>query len=61
VKRKQRRRPKKLSIQTATRYAQALDAKDRGDKAAARAGMEKVVAEAPDFDLAYVDLQSMTN
>lgn len=55
------RRPKALSIETAGRYAKALDAKDRGDKAGAQTGLAAVVREAPDFELAYIDLQSMTN
>ncbi len=59
AKRPSLRRPQKLSRALAERYASALDAKDRGDKAAARAGLESVVREVPDFELAYADLQSL--
>ncbi len=53
------RRPAKLSLATARRYATALDLGDRGDVKGARKGLEAVVAEAPEFELAYVDLQAM--
>ena len=53
------RRPAKLSIATAQRYAMALDRSDRGDTKGARKDLEAVVAEAPEFELAYVDLQAM--
>lgn len=59
AKRAPLRRPTKLSRALAERYARALDAKDRGDKAAARAGLEAVVREEPAFELAYADLQSL--
>lgn len=52
-------RPKQLKAKTALRYAKALDAKDRGDKATAKAELEKVVEEQPDFALAQLDLASM--
>ena len=53
------RRPAKLSIATAQRYAAAIDRGDRGDTKGARKGLEAVVAEAPEFELAYLDLQAM--
>ena len=51
--------PNKLTASTAIRYGKALDAIDRGDKAAARAGLKAVVKDSPDFDLAAIDLASM--
>lgn len=57
---RKRKRPKKLSTQAARQYAEALDAKDRGKTDEAKAKMQKVVERAPDFELAYLDLQSMT-
>lgn len=49
-------RPKILELATAVRYAEALDAQDRGDAAAARGGLEAVLAKQPDFGLAAADL-----
>ncbi len=58
-KKRTKRRPKKLRTKTALRYAKALDAKDRGDKATAKKELQKVVKEQPDFQIAQVDLQSL--
>lgn len=58
--RPKRKRPKKLSTEAARQYAEALDAKDRGKTDEAKAKMQKVVERAPNFELAYLDLQSMT-
>lgn len=51
--------PKRLHTRTAVRYAKALDAKDRGDVKAAKAALEAVVKERPDFRLAQLDLAAM--
>lgn len=51
--------PKSLKAKTALRYAKALDAKDRGDREAAKKGMKKVLEEQPDFALAQLDLASL--
>lgn len=48
-----------LTARTAARYGRALDAMDRGDKRAARAELEAVVALAPDFDMASLDLAKL--
>ena len=56
---KRPKRPKRLAMKTAVRYAKALDAKDRGDKAEARKELEGVLAEQPDFQLAAVDLDRL--
>ena len=50
------RRPKRLRTQTAVRFAKALDAKDRGDKVAAKALLTAVVKEQPDFNMARQEL-----
>ncbi len=57
--RKRPRRPKRLRTKTAMRYAEALDAKDRGDKAKAEAALEAVVKDQPDFQLAAADLAAI--
>ena len=48
-------------MQTATivKYSKALDAKDTGDKKTAEKELKSVVAEAPDFDLAALDLDAL--
>lgn len=51
--------PSRLPVGTASKYAAALDAKDRGDTAAAKAGLEAVLKEQPDFALAALDLGSL--
>lgn len=51
--------PKKLHTRTAVRYAKALDAKDRGDMKTAKAELQAVVKEQPDFRLAQLDLSAM--
>ncbi len=58
-RRKRAKPPKKLHAKQAVRYAKALDAKDRGDFKKARAELQKVVKERPDFQLAQLDLASM--
>ncbi|MCO4762419.1 MAG: hypothetical protein KC502_12990 [Myxococcales bacterium] len=55
-RRPRRRRPKRLRTRTAVRFAKALDAKDRGDKAAATAHLKAVVKEQPAFGLARQEL-----
>ncbi len=50
------RRPKRLRTQTAVQFAKALDAKDRGDKVAAKALLTRVVKEQPDFGMARQEL-----
>ncbi len=57
--RKRPRRPKRLRTKTAVRYARALEAKDRGRKAEAKAELEAVVSEQPDFQLAAADLAAI--
>lgn len=54
------KRPKKLHAKTASRYGKALDDIDRGDKKAAKAELEAIVKEQPDFELAAVDLASLS-
>lgn len=51
--------PKALGTGTAVRFSKALDAKDRGDRAAAKAELEAVVAEQPDFALAAQELTAL--
>jgi TolB-like protein len=53
------KRPSALSTATASKYAKALDAKDRGDLKAAKAELEQVVKAEPDFHLAMLDLQKL--
>ncbi len=49
----------KLPIATAANYSRALDAKDRGDEAAARELLDKVVEEEPKFSLAQQELAKL--
>lgn len=51
----------KLSLPAATKYAQALDAKDKKDKPTAKKLMAEVVKEQPDFKLAQLDLLSLND
>jgi len=51
--------PARLPASTATRYSRALDAKDRGDRDAARAGLTAVLKEQPDFVLASIELDRL--
>jgi TolB-like protein len=51
--------PKALGTDTAVRFSKGLDAKDRGDRAAAKAEFEAVVAEQPDFALAAQELTAL--
>jgi TolB-like protein len=51
--------PKTLKLKTALRYANALDAKDRKDKAQAKAELSAVAAEDPNFALAANDLKKL--
>lgn len=58
----QARRPKKparLPLAQAVRYARALDALDRKDKEGARQELQAVVKAQPDFELATLDLATM--
>ena len=57
--RKRPRRPKRLRTRTAVRYAKALEAKDKGDKAEAKAELEVVGKEQPDVQLAAADLAAI--
>lgn len=54
------KRPHKLPLSTATKYARALDAKDKKDKPAAVKLLTDVVKEQPEFKLAQLDLLSLT-
>lgn len=54
------KRPHKLPLSTATKYARALDAKDKKDKAGAVKLLTDVVKEQPEFKLAQLDLLSLT-
>lgn len=58
-RKKQTRRPKKLPMKDALTYGKALDAKDRGDKEAAKAHLKEVVKAQPDFSLAQLDLTQL--
>lgn len=51
--------PARLKAKTALRYAKALDKKDKGDKAGAKAEMKEVLKEQPDFALAQLDLNAL--
>jgi TolB-like protein len=57
--RKRPKLPAKLPAKTAAEYGRALAAIDSGDKKAAEAGLKKVVTEAPEFELAQLDLDRM--
>ena len=59
IKKAKRKRPKKMNVKVASRYGKALDAMDRGDKETAKKEMKKVVEEAPDFELALLDLSNL--
>ena len=58
-RRKRLKSPEKLGVKTVLKYAEALDAKDRGDKKTARKKMKEVVEEQPDFALAQLDLNAL--
>jgi TolB-like protein len=49
----------KLPLATGVKYARALDAKDKKDKAAHKKLLAEVVKEQPDFKLAQLDLLSL--
>jgi TolB-like protein len=49
----------KLTVDQAAAYSKALDAADRGDMIEAKAALEKVIAEVPDFQLARSDLDAL--
>lgn len=53
------RPPKQLKAQTAIEYGRALSALDRRDVQAATSSLKKVVADAPDFELASLDLNRL--
>ena len=53
------RPPKQLKAATAVEYGRALSALDRRDVAGATSSLKKVVAEAPDFELASLDLNRL--
>jgi predicted Zn-dependent protease len=46
-------------VKTLQKYGQALDAIDKKDKAAAKAKLQEVVKEQPDFVLASLDLDKL--
>lgn len=52
-------RPARLKTGTALKYSRALALADKGDKKGARAGLQDVLAEQPDFGLARADLERM--
>lgn len=57
-----RQRPKapgQLKTKTVIRYARALDALDRKDRATAKSELQAVVKEQPDFQLAALDLDKL--
>ena len=58
-KAKRFRRPKKLTLRTAVKYGQALDAKDRGKTKLARVNLRRVLKKAPGFGLAQRDLDRL--
>jgi len=49
----------KAPLKTVEKYGQALDALDKKDKATARAKLQEVVKEQPDFVLASIDLEKL--
>ena len=51
--------PKKLKTATVLEYSKALDAKDRGDKAAAVKHLKAAVKAQPDFEAAALDLNAL--
>jgi len=51
--------PARLKTKTAIEYSVALSAMDKGDKPKARAHLQAVVKEQPDFKLAALDLDKM--
>ena len=51
--------PSRLAVQTAVKYSKALDALDRKDAVAARAQLEAVVKDQPDFALAAQELAAL--
>jgi predicted Zn-dependent protease len=51
--------PKKLDTKTAADYGRALTALDAHDLETARTELKKVVAKAPDFELASLDLNRL--
>lgn len=53
------KRNHKLPMTTGLKYAKALDAKDKKDKAAQKQLLTEVVKEQPDFKLAQLDLLSL--
>ncbi|MGC4000873.1 MAG: CsgG/HfaB family protein [Anaeromyxobacter sp.] len=55
-----RKPPRKLDTATALTYSQALDAKDRNDKATAVAKLQDVLARESDFPLAADDLARLS-
>jgi TolB-like protein len=50
---------KKLKLETAVKYSEALDALDKKDKAAAKQKLDQVVKEQPDFLLASMELDRL--
>lgn len=53
------KKPAKLPLDTAVRYARALDAMDKKDKDGAKRELQAVVKQQPDFELAVLDLATM--
>ena len=54
-------KPVRLNTATALLYAQALDARDRGDVRTARAALKKVLAAQPKFRLAARAMAALTS
>jgi TolB-like protein len=59
IAKRRARPPKQLKAATAVEYGRALSALDRRDVKEATASLKKVVAEAPDFELASLDLNRL--
>lgn len=53
------RPPAQLKTATALRYSRALHAMDKGDKVKAKAELQQVVKEQPDFKLALLDMDKL--
>ena len=59
VRKPKRRLPSRLTRNAALRFSRGLDARDRGDAKAARAELEAVLKEHPDFGLAADELAAL--
>jgi TolB-like protein len=54
------KKPARLKLDTALKYARALDAADKKDKEGAKKQLQEVVKEQPDFALAALDLAALS-